>query len=125
MAIRRSIKGNQSRSRLLKARVDGSAVTTSAATTGMSSGDRHNMTILKGSGGTSNEVTVACNTAFAVVPVVVATPITTDSHIEIKSVTASQIVFETFAVSDGSTAADDVDFHFIVIGEDSASEYKE
>ena len=125
MAIRRSIKGNQARSRLLKARVDGSAVTTSAATTGMSSGDRHNMTILKGSGGTSNEVTVAFNTAFAVVPVVVATPITTNCHIEIKSVSASQIVFETFQVADGTTDVNDADFHFIVIGEDTSSEYKE
>jgi len=124
MAIRRSIKGTQPHCRVLAVRVDGSAVTTSAATTGALGPDRHNITILKGSGGTSNEVTVAFNEAYTVVPVVCTGVITTNCHVEVKSVSASQIVFETFQVADGTTGVDDADFHFIVMGWDTASEYK-
>jgi len=122
MAIRRSIKGSQPKAVLLGGRVDGSVVTTTTAKTGLLEGE-HDMQIKKGSGGTSNEVTVTLDITFKRVPVVVATPITTDTHIEIKSVTTSVIVFETFAVDDGSTAEDDVDFHFMVLGWDSSSEY--
>ena len=122
MAIRRSIKGSQPKAVLLGGRVDGSVVTTSAAKTGLLEGE-FDMTISKGSGGTSNEVTVSFDIAFKRIPVVTATPITTDTHIEINSVSKTGIVFDTFAVDDGSTAEDDVDFHFIVLGWDSSSKY--
>lgn len=120
--IKLPVKGTQSECRMLALRVDGSAVTTSAASTGLLEG-LYDCTISKGSGGTSNEVTVSFNTAFGRVPVVVATPITTDSHIEIKSVTASTLVLETFSVADGTTAADDVDMHVLIVGWDSATQY--
>lgn len=112
------------RSRLIALRVDGSAVTTSAATTGLDEGAAE-VTIAKGSGGTSNEVTVTFTKAFATVPTVVATPITTNCHIEIKSVTVSAIVFETFQVADGTTAVDDADFHALIFGHDDDTRYYE
>ena len=122
MAIRRSIKGSQPKAVLLGGRVDGSAVTTSAAKTGLLEGE-HDMTIAKGSGGSSNEVTVTFDITFKRVPVVTASPISTNCHVEIKSVSTSAIVFETFQVADGTTGVDDADFHFMVLGWDSSSEY--
>jgi len=124
MALRRSIKNSQPKAVMLAGRVDGSVVTTSASTTGLLEGSL-DMTISKGSGGTSNEVTVAFDVTFKRVPVVVATPITTNCHVEIKSVSTSQIVFETFQVADGTTGVDDADFHFMVLGWDSASIYND
>lgn len=110
------------RSRILCLRVDGSVVTTSAATTGLLEG-LGDCTISKGSGGASNEVTVTFNDAFARVPVVVATPLTTNCHIEIKSVAVGSIVFETFQVADGTTGVDDADFHAVIVGWDSSTYY--
>lgn len=122
MAIRRSVKGTQSRARILGFRVDGSVVTTSAAATGLLEGE-FDATVAKGSGGTSNEVTFTWNSAFKRVPVIVATPITTNCHIEIKSVTTTGCVIETFQVADGTTAVDDADFHMTVMGWDTADKY--
>lgn len=120
--IKLPVKGTQSECRMLAFRVDGSAVTTSAATTGLVEG-LHDATVSKGSGGTSNEVTITFNRAFGRVPVVQASPVTTNCHIEIKSVTASGMVLETFQVADGTTGVDDADMHVIVIGHDSARQY--
>jgi hypothetical protein len=116
------IRVNQPLSRVIPLRIDGSAVTTSAATTGLLEG-LNDCTIAKGSGATSNEVTVTFNTAFARVPVVVATPLTTNCHVEVKSITASTLVLETFQVADGTTKVDDADIHVIVWGWDSATQY--
>lgn len=120
--IRLPLKGTQSESRVLGLRIDGSVVTTSAATTGLLEG-LYDATIAKGSGGTSNEVTITLNRAFARVPVVVATPLTTNCHVEIKSVAAGSIVLETFQVADGTTAVDDADIHVIIMGWDSDTQY--
>jgi hypothetical protein len=124
MAIRRSIKSAQPRRRILAVRVDGSAVTTSAATTGLIGGDRHNMTVVKGTGGAANEVTITLNQAFAVIPSVHVTSVTTNCHVEVKSATSSVIVLEAFAVADGTTVSNDADYNVMIIGEDTASEYK-
>lgn len=120
--IRQPIKGTQTLPRMIALRVDGSVVTTSAATTGLLEGTG-DCTIAKGSGGTSNEVTITLNTPFQRVPVVVASPLTTNCHIEIKSVSASSIVLETFQVADGTTGVDDADMHVIIWGWDSATTY--
>ena len=122
MSIRRSIKGTQSRTRVLAARIDGSVVTTSAAVTGLLEGE-FDMTVVKGSGGASNEVTFAFDRAFARVPVIVCTPITTNCHCEIKSVSTTGCLIETFEVADGTTGVDDADFHMIVMGWDTANKY--
>lgn len=116
------VKGTQTECRILGLRIDGSAVTTSAASTGLDEG-AGDCTILKGSGGSSNEVTIAFRTPFARVPVVNATPITTNCHVEIKSITASQLVLETFQVADGTTGVDDADMHVMIMGWDSATQY--
>lgn len=122
MAIRRSLKGSQSRARVLALRVDGSVVTTSAASTGLLEGE-FDCTIAKGSGGTSNEVTITFNEAFKRVPVIVASPITTNCHIEIKSVSATGCVLETFEVADGTTGVDDADMHVMIMGWDTSAKY--
>lgn len=120
MTVRRSIKSTQQKPRVLALRVDGSVVTTSAATTGLLEGI-YDVLIAKGSGGASNEVTITFNQPFSRVPVVVATPITTNCHIEIKSVSATTLVLETFQVADGTTGVDDADMHVMIMGFDSAT----
>lgn len=119
--LRNNVKSPQPLPRVLGLRIDGSAVTTSAATTGLDEGGS-DVTILKGSGGSSNEVTIAFNTAFAAAPVVVATPVTDNAHVRIKSVSASQLVLET-TENDSATGLDDVDMHVIIFGHDSATRY--
>ena len=106
---------NVPRARMLLARVDGSVVTTSNAITGLDLGGA-NMLVAKGSGGASNEVTITFNQPFAAVPVVQATPITTNCHIEIKSVAVGSVVLETFQVADGTTGVDDADMHVMIVG---------
>lgn len=122
MSIRRSLKGTQSRARVLAFRVDGSAVTTSAAATGLLEGE-FDATVVKGTAGAANEVTFAWTPVYKRVPVVVATPITTGVHIEIKSVTATGCVIETFSVADGTTISSDADFHMLVMGWDVSDKY--
>lgn len=122
MAIRRSLKGTQARARVLAVRVDGSVVTTTAASTGLLEGG-YDMTVVKGTGGASNEVTIAFDIAFLRVPVIVCTAITTNCHVEIKSVSKTGAVLETFQVADGTTGVDDADFHMMIMGWDTASVY--
>ena len=107
------IRAPQGRPAVIALRIDGSAVTTSAASAGLLSGTGQ-CTILKGSGGTSNEVTIALKHTSAQVPVVCASPITTNCHIEVKSVSTSSIVLETFQVADGTTGVDDADMHVLI-----------
>jgi len=122
MGVRKfKLKGSQAKSRLHVLRIDGSAVTTSAAKTGLDEGAA-DFTVSKGSGGTSNEVTLTPNEAFARVPVIQATPVTTNCHIEIKSVSSTSIVLETFQVADGTTGVDDADMHVMIWGSDHESE---
>lgn len=116
------VKGTQTECRMLALRIDGSAVTTSAAATGLLEGGG-DCTILKGSGGSSNEVTIAFRTDFERVPVVCATPITDDCHVRIKSVTAAQCVLETVQNDANGTGVDDADMHVIIMGWDSATVY--
>lgn len=116
------LKGTQTESRILALRIDGSAVTTSAAATGLLEGGG-DVTILKGSGGSSNEVTIAFRTNFGRVPVVVATPITDDCAVRIKSVSASQVVLETVENDANASGVDDADLHVIIMGWDSATQY--
>ena len=116
------IKGTQTECLMLALRIDGSAVTTSAATTGLLEGGG-DCTILKGSGGSSNEVTIAFDVAFQRVPVVTVTPITDDCHVRIKSVTASQLVLESVQNDANGTGVDDADMHVMIIGWDSDQQY--
>ena len=120
--IRLPVKCTQTEARLLAFRVDGSAVTTSAAAAGLLEGAR-DATVAKGSGATSNEVTFTWDIAFGRVPVVVCTPITDDCHVMIKSVSASGCVIETFQNDDHTSGVDDADFHMMVLGWDSAQAY--
>ena len=113
------VRSPQGRLSLIALRVDGSAVATSAGSAGLLAGSGQ-VTIAKGSGGTSNEVTITLKRASKQVPVVTASAITTNCHIDIKSVTDSVIVLETFQVADGTTGVDDADMHVqIVVWEDS------
>ena len=112
----------QSRQREILLRIDGSDVATSASTAGVDEGSAH-VTAAKGTGGASNEVTITFNDAYSRVPVVVATPVTTNCHIEIKSVAAGSVVLETFQVADGTTGVDDADMHVRITGWDSATEH--
>lgn len=109
-----AVRCPQGRLGLIALRVDGSAVTTSASATGLLMGSGQ-VTIKKGSGGTSNEVTITLKETAAQVPIVSATPITTNCHVEIKSVTTSVIVLETFQVADGTTGVDDADMHVLIV----------
>lgn len=117
----RAAEVNCRRARMLALRVDGSAVTTSAADTGLDWGGE-NVQIAKGSGATSNEVTITFDEAFAEIPIVQATPITTNCHIEIKSVAVGSVVLETFQVADGTTGVDDADMHVLIVGAMGAGE---
>jgi len=119
--LRVNVKGTQSLPRVLAFRVDGSVVTTSAATTGLLEGTT-DATVAKGSGGASNEVTFTWDEAFARVPVITCTCIGATVVAHIKSVTATGCVIETFTASTGA-AADDADFHMMVHGWDSANIY--
>lgn len=122
MSYRRSIKGSQSKARVIALRVDGSAVGTTAGTAGLDEG-AFDVTILKGTSGTANEVTVTFNKPFARAPLIVATPITTGVHVEVKSRSTTGCVLETFAVSDGTTLANDTDMDVFIMGWDSANQY--
>jgi hypothetical protein len=95
--------------------VDGSAVTTTASATGLDLGG-YDFTVAKGSGGTSNEVTLTpIRPGLQTMHVVGIVPVTTNCHCEIKSVSASSIVVETFQVADGTTGVDDANFHMTVL----------
>lgn len=116
------MKGMQPLSRLVGLRVDGSVVTTSASSTGLDEGG-FDFTVAKGSGGASNEVTLTPNLIGLRAPVIVGVvPITTNCHVEIKSVSASSIVVETFQVADGVTGVDDADFHITLLMFDDDNE---
>jgi hypothetical protein len=115
------IKGSQAKARLHALFIDGSAVTTTASATGLDQGSA-DFTVVKGSGGTSNEVTLTPKEAFKRAPIVVASSLTTNCHVEVKSRSATSIVLETFQVADGTTGVDDADLNVIIWGSDSASE---
>lgn len=120
--LRLPVKGTQTESRMLAFRIDGSAVTTSAAATGLLEG-ANDATVLKGTSGTANEVTLTWDVPFARAPVIVAQAITTNCKIDLKSVSTTGCVLETFQVADGTTGVNDADMHVIVIGWDSAQAY--
>ena len=120
--LRNNVKSPQPLPRVLGLRIDGSEVATSAGVAGLDEGAK-DVTISKGSGGTSNEVTIAFNTAFAAAPVVSATVITDDCHVRIKSVSASQVVLETVQNDANGTGVDDADMHVMILGHDSATRY--
>jgi hypothetical protein len=106
-----NVKSHNPRPELVFLRIDGSAVATSASTAGVLEGTTL-VTAAKGTGGTSNEVTITLNNASARVPVVLGVAsITTNCHVEVKSVAVGSIVFETFQVADGTTGVDDADWH--------------
>lgn len=112
----------QSRQRSMHLRIDGSAVSTTAGSAGLDEG-ANLVTIAKGSGGASNEVTITFADAFARAPVIQATPVTTNCHIEIKSVSTSSVVLETFQVADGTTGVNDADMHVTITGWDSSTQW--
>jgi hypothetical protein len=115
--IHKRVESSKAFPRAVLLRIDGSAVTTSAAATGLDEGSA-DANVSKGSGGTSNEVTLAFTKAFTTTPVVVAQSITTNCKVELKSVSTTGCVLETFQVADGTTGVDDADMHVVIIGWD-------
>jgi hypothetical protein len=96
--------------------VDGSAVTTSFATTGLTTG-KYLATIKKGAAADSNLVTIRLNAPLGRIPDVLFSPITLNcqARLEVADTTNQLIVFRTFQ-SDHSTKADDCDLSLFVFG---------
>lgn len=120
MAQRRHfVKCSQGRERSHSVIIDGSAVTTTASATGLLEGSDI-FTIVKGTGGASNEVTLAPKEAFKRVPSLAFAMTTTNCYARIKTKTVSSLVIETLQVGDGTTGVDDADFDIHITGWDSA-----
>lgn len=102
--------------------VDGSAVTTSASSTGLTVG-KHRATILKGTAGDANLITIAFNTPFGFAPRVFVQERTLDCVARLEadpSKTGFQI--RTFEL-DGVTAENDADLTILVLGAEYGLEY--
>ena len=112
-------KVSQGRTRILGFRIDGSAVAESAGTGGILEG-AYDATIAKNAGD-NNEFTITFKHPFSRAPVVVATPAVADCELQIKSVTKTAVVIESFE-SDGVTVEADADFHVIIMGFDAAAQ---
>lgn len=123
MSIRAKVESHQPRARVIAVRIDGSDVSSSAASTDGVDEGAGQVTALKGTSGTANEVTLAWDPAFARTPVLVAMPITV-CDIVIKSVSTSGAVIETFATTDGTTGVNDADFHLLIWGWDTDAQYE-
>ena len=99
---------------ILIAQVDGSAVTTTSAVTGLLQGSQH-VKVKKGSGGTSNVVTVALNESLVGVAMVV--PVAITANVQFKTVsTAAGAVITVTESDDNSSGVDDADFMMLIVG---------
>ena len=67
----------------------------------------------------TGDYTLTFAQAFARVPTVVASPLTADAIIQIGTISASAVQILAFDATDGTTAKD-VDFHAIIVGNDTA-----
>lgn len=87
------VKSTQANVRSLLVRIDGSAVTASASSTGLDMGGASDVTVNRGGAGATNEITLTLDEAFRQVPDVVACPLSPVS-VWIKSVAAGSVVLE-------------------------------
>lgn len=105
----RPILGRQRLPHIIGARVDGTG------TASMLEGGQEITLTDNGTG----DYTLTFGTAFARVPVVVASPLTADAIIQIGTISASAVQILGFDATDGTTAKD-IDFHVMILGWDTA-----
>ena len=110
---------HQSRCRIIPFIVDGSAVAESAGTGGLLEGASE-LTVVKNATD-NNEFTLTLNSPAARDIICLALPAVSDCELEIKSVSSSAVVIESFE-SDGLTVEADADFHGVLFCFDKASD---
>lgn len=103
-------------------RVDGSAVTTSYAQTGLLAG-KHIADVKKGAGADSNLVTIKFKHPFGIAPEVLIQEITLNCVARVESVDLDEIAIRTLQ-SDYTTKADDCDFVIFAYGTEGIREGK-
>jgi len=120
-----NVKSHSPLAEILVLRIDGSDVSSSATSTdGVDEGFTM-VTALKGTSGTSNEVSITLNEASVRTPVVLGgMMVATNGLLRVKSVSTTVIIFETFAVADGTTAVDDADFHAAILIFKQSTQYE-
>lgn len=113
--MKRPVESNQRKMRILALKVDG---TGTAALSGPSSLEA----TLTDNG--TGDYTITFNKAFAQAPVVVATPLTDDIQISLKSAaTTTAVSFEARSIG-ACPAATDADFEVMILGSDAKEKYK-
>lgn len=107
---------------LMAFKIDGSAVTTSAAKTGLLVG-QHLATIYKGTAANSNLVTITLNKPMGLLPfTVLFQPVTLDCLCRLETdVTKTVIQVRTLEL-DGVTQEDDADFEMFIFGNEGVRE---
>lgn len=107
--MRRQVESSQRKTRILGVVVDG---TGAAAVSGP---DSFQVSLTDNGTG---DYTITFDEPFALAPIAVATPVTTDIICRVKAITATAVTIE--CLSADTPAATDADFHLFVYGSDVA-----